>query len=151
MIIFFQLIEQAVESFNENDCSSLLEVPSQVSVLAAQIFCTGQIDTALSGTAAERQAHELRVSQFLSRMHATFKKSGTKVHTMTAESASLMSIFYRDLLHGVPPAENSTSHGWWAGLKFYIVDELVEIRMLDKVRIIYDIQVDPNSFLHHCL
>lgn len=121
-----------MKDFDETDLKSLLSTPSQIAILAVQVYCTGKIDLAFeSGRLTEDVS--IKLDSFLSGLRKLLDNSKNPVHRLTAESVTLMALYYRDLLRDLTSTEDSSAAAlaWESTLKFRWTDNKIQIHVLD--------------------
>ena len=143
-----QVIVDNVKDFNGLEVQSLAQAPSQVIVLAVQIFCTGQIDAAFeqSVSAGASELGQLlseagqRMDLFIERLRnqLTLKASSEKVpiYRLTAESIALAAMHYTDLLDDMKTSSPaSAALTWESWIKFRWIekekDRRIQVQILD--------------------
>ena len=126
------MITETLKDFDGSDLKPILSAPSQIAILAAQVYCTSKIDAAFdSGKLGEDLPAKLDL--FLCGMQKHLDATGDPVHRLTAESVTLVALYYRDLLCDLRKARDPAAAvlAWEGSLKFRWIENRIQIHVLD--------------------
>lgn len=129
------MIAETVKDFTGDNLEPLMNTPSQIVILTAQIHCTSTIDSAFDSAQPLPQAAS-RLEKFLETLHGRFQSSTNPTHKSTAESLALVAHYYKDLFKDLAEASHDPAAPaliWEACFKFRWVDSRVQIHVMDMV------------------
>ena len=101
--------------------------------MAVQVYCTNAIDTAFESGRLLQDDVAGKLDSFLSEVRNKLAASSDPVHRLTAESVTLLALYYRDLLRDLTSTEDQSAAvlAWEASLKFRWMENRVQIHVLD--------------------
>ncbi len=133
-IYFQQIVTQSVITFDGSSADTLMQVPSQLAILAVQVWCTRLIDAALSSSHPEDLQS---IQPWLLQVQQKMRQSSDRAHQLTGETMALTALYYRDLIDCILQEQSrhswADSKTWHSSLKYRVVDGQVEIHVCDLV------------------
>lgn len=125
-----QVITETLKNFDGKNLKPLMKGPSQVVILAVQVYCTAQIDAVFTSSNVKLSDVSEKFDDFFGRLQKELKASNNRVHQMTAEAVTLAHIYYRDLLSELSSDEQSVLL-WESTFKFRWLDGRIQIQVMD--------------------
>lgn len=129
------MITETLKDFDGTDLKMLLSTPSQIAILSVQVYCTNAIDAAFESGRLLQDDVAGKLDSFLTGLQKQLAASCDPVHRLTAESVTLIALYYRDLLRDLMSTEDQAAAilAWEASLKFRWIDNQVQIHVLDMI------------------
>lgn len=127
------MITETLKDFDGTDLKMLLSAPSQIAILSVQVYCTSAIDAAFESGRLLQDDVAGKLDSFLTNLQKQLAASSDPVHRLTAESVTLIALYYRDLLRDLTSTEDQAAAvlAWEASLKFRWIENQVQIHVLD--------------------